>query len=448
MSPVLRTIGCMTLVPPPPVAGVATPPASRTVAAPSRTRRAWALTGSIALAVLCGLLALSAGGSHDAPQGAPHGGAAGLITGYAMLGVFPMLGASVLLVWRHRAPVIVATITMGLTVVVPTTALPALVCLAAVTYARRGWLRWAFIVAAFVATVVADYWDLMGTNSALAALFDSPRQGTPAHAVLLWLVPVLAAIAVAPFAAFGMGRRLLSERDAARRDSASARHTVNALQLQVDQQRERQEIARELHDTLAADLSQVALHAGALELIVGEGDQRAVSAARVVRESTQHSLDDLRHMVRSLRDHDRAIGTGQGLGELPALIDDTLRGGLDVRAQVLVNDAASCSARVGHAAYRIVQEAISNVRRHAPGATLHLDVRGGPADGITIRCTNWLVPQSAPTSTGGGNGLTGMSERAHLVGGTFLGGVTPEGSFAITAWMPWAPSAHVEHPVG
>lgn len=348
-----------------------------------------------------------------------------------------MVGASVLLVWRHRAPVLVAAILTGLTFLVPTTPLPALVALAAVVYARKGWLRWVFVAATYAATMIALCWDVTAPVSLLSAFAGNPAQGSPGRLALFWAVPLVAAVLVTPFAAFGIGRRLLSERDVARRDVATADRTVSALQREVGRQKERQELARELHDTLAADLSQVALHAGALELIVGEGDTRAVSAARVVRASSQRSLDDLRRVVKSLRDHDTAIGTESGLDDLPALVDDALRNGADVRAQIMVSDAASCSGKTGHAAYRIVQEAISNVRRHAPGAALYLDVRGNPRDGLSIRTTNWPVPGAPPTSRGGGDGLTGMSERAQLAGGTFQGGVTPEGTFAITVWMPW-----------
>jgi signal transduction histidine kinase len=396
-------------------------------------RPAWRLVGSIALAVLCGLLTLSSAGQH----GAGDSTFPPVLLSLSMLGAFPMIGVSVLLVWRHRRPVLVSAIATGLTLVIPTSPLPAMVALAAVTFARKGWLRWWLIIAAYAATVVSFSWDVATHESFTADLFGNPAEGTPARLALFWVVPLLAALAVAPFAAYGIGRRLLAERNSARQDTATANRTVTALQRQVEQQLQRQEIARELHDTLAADLSQVALHAGALELIVGNADPRAVSAARTVREATQHSLDDLRSMVKSLRDHDRPGSNEKGLGDLPELIDEASRSGADVRTLLMLSDTASCSPRVGHACYRIVQESISNVRRHAPGAALYLDVRGGPSFGLTIRATNWLVPGAMPTSRGSGLGLQGMHERALLVGGTFQAGATQEGGFAITAWLPW-----------
>jgi signal transduction histidine kinase len=96
---------------------------------------------------------------------------------------------------------------------------------------------------------------------------------------------------------------------------------------------------------------------------------------------------------------------------------------------------------VAHASYRIVQESLSNARRHAPGAAIRVEVRGGPNAGVTIATTNWVTPGTVPTSVGGGHGLAGMSERAALLGGSFQAGVTPDGAFAVTAWLPWSPGS-------
>jgi signal transduction histidine kinase len=255
--------------------------------------------------------------------------------------------------------------------------------------------------------------------------------------MLLWFVPVVAAVAVAPFAAFGIGRRVRAERDAARHGTAAAEWNAAVLHQEVSLERERQAIARDLHDTLAARLSSISLHAGALELQVGDGDRRTADAARAVRESAQDSLDDLRNVVRVLRDPSGAHPGPAALGDLGALIDAALRDGSDVRSQIMVDDPASLDPEVAHTVYRIVQESISNARRHAPGVALFVDVRGGPETGVSVRAYNWLVPGATPTSVGSGLGVTGMSERVALVGGAFHAAPTPEGTYAVVAWMPW-----------
>jgi signal transduction histidine kinase len=185
-------------------------------------------------------------------------------------------------------------------------------------------------------------------------------------------------------------------------------------------------------------LSAVSLNAGALELTVGPDNAQAAAAARAVRESAQTSLDDLRHVVRVLRNPSaETTGESTGLNDLGGLIDVSLRDGSDVRAQVVITDPGTCDQEVAHACYRILQESISNARRHAPGATLYAEVRGGPETGLTIRTVNWLATTSSGTKPSQGHGLIGMSERAALVGGTFQAGVTPEGSFTVVAWLPW-----------
>ena len=429
-------IGAMTSAPPPPVGGwdAASP------AQPGRPRRRMsARAKSIWLVVLCVLLVISTAGTH----GGERSSFPVPLQNYAQLGGFVMIGASVLLMWRHQRPVPIALGLIILTALVPTTPLPVLIALPAATAVTVGIHRWALILGTFVATVISFVWDVASRTSYLAQLVNESAPGTSERFSLFWAVPVLAAATVAPFAATGIARRLRIERDAAQRESSAAERNVKAMHREVELERHRQELARELHDTLAARLSTLSLHAGALELTVGPDDDRAIAAARAVRESAQHSLDDLRHVVKELRNPDALADARTQLGELSALIDEALRAGTDVRAQVFVTDPAACDPRVAHAVYRMVQESISNVRRHAPGAALRIDLRGGPGAGLTLSATNALAPGAQ--TTGSGNGLLGMAERAELLGGTFQAGPVPESAFEVRAWLPWMP---VEPPEG
>ena len=427
--------------PPPPPGGGWHPPAVAPGPPQGRTRgrRTAARTGTIVLVVLCALLALSSGGNH--------GGEGSVfpvpLRSYAVLGSIVMVGASVMLLWRARWPVPISLGLIILTIIVPTTPLPALVALPAATAVTTGGRRWALIVGTYLATAVSFAWDVVARTSFLAAFIESPAPGTSERLALFWAVPFLAAVVVVPFAATGIARRLQAERDAAQRGTDAAELNVKALHREVELERHRQELARELHDTLAASLSTLSLQAGALEMTVDASDDRTAQAARAVRESAQHSLDDLRHVVKELRNPEATTAnSATSLDRLPELVDEALRVGTDVRAQVFVTNPAACDPRVAHAAYRLVQEAISNVRRHAPGAALYVDVRGGPGVGLTVRTANWLLGDGHATrSTTGGNGLRGMAERAELLGGTFHAGPTPEGAFGVTAWLPWVPAA-------
>lgn len=422
----------MTTAPPSPGAWRAPgPPAPYTPKRrhPGRAATVWAVVLSI-------LLAISTSGTHSGDDSVlPQ-----VLRLYVRLGAFVMIGVSVMLVWRHRWPEWISLGAILLTLLIPTTPLPMLVALAAAVAAVGVRRRWALIAGSYLATVVTFVWDLSAPTSYIARFADDPAVGTPERWALLWAVPALAAFAVLPFAVVGVVRRLRVERDAAQHETAMVERNVQALHREVDLERHRQELARELHDTLAARLSTLSLHVGALELSVDPRDERAAAAARVVRESAQHSLDDLRFVVRELRNPTMPEAATMGLGELSTLIDDALRVGTDVRAQVFVSDPGSCDPRVAHAVYRLVQESISNVRRHAPGSPLHVDVRGGPGAGLSIRATNWMTAP-ADLSSSGGNGLLGMAERAELLGGTFQAGPSPDGAFGVVAWLPWVPPA-------
>lgn len=425
----------MSAVPPTPPGGWAAPAVPADLpSVPSRARRTWSLIGSISLAVLCSLLAMAAGGTH----GGQDSTFVPVIKVAAMIGVSPVVAVSVLLMWRHRFPVLVSVSATALALILPSTPLPALVALAALVADRAGWLRWTMIGATYAATVASIGWDVASHTSFLAEFAGEPAEGTPGRLALFWVVPLVAALAVAPFAGYGMARRVRHERDVARLGNAAAARSVAALHQEVSLERERQEIAREIHDTLASRLSALSLHAGALELTVGESDEKATAAARAVRESAQNSLDDLRHVVKVLRNPGSGTDASTGLGDLDTLVDQALRDGTDVRAQVLIGDPSSCNSQVAHACYRLVQEAISNVQRHAPGVALRVEVRGGPRTGLTVSATNWMVP-TGRADEGAGHGLQGMSERVTLVGGTFQAGPTPDGAFAIVAWLPWTP---------
>jgi len=126
------------------------------------------------------------------------------------------------------------------------------------------------------------------------------------------------------------------------------------------------------------------------------------------------------------------------LVDLPELVANTRRAGLPVNLTVLLDQGGTAPAPLSIAVYRIVQESLTNVLRHAPGTGADVTVRGGPGAGLTLAVVNPL-PGTAPEepSPGGGTGLTGIAERAGVLGGTVSIGPTEEGMFAVRAWLPW-----------
>jgi signal transduction histidine kinase len=113
--------------------------------------------------------------------------------------------------------------------------------------------------------------------------------------------------------------------------------------------------------------------------------------------------------------------------------------GVRVRLDVQVDDGADLPAGTGRAAYRIVQEGLTNARKHAPGTTVQVSVAGGAGAGLTIDIRNPapVGAQAATVIPGAGTGLVGLAERATLAGGRLTSGRGSDGEFALTAWLPW-----------
>jgi signal transduction histidine kinase len=248
-----------------------------------------------------------------------------------------------------------------------------------------------------------------------------------------WLVLALAAHA----ALVAWGALLASMRERARRAEVEQAQRVAAARAH-----ERTLIAREMHDVLAHRLSLVAASAGALEYRPDAPPEKIARAAGVVRAGVHQALEELREVIGVLR----ADGTDPAadrpqpvLADLPALLAESHDVGVDVRVDDRVPDGAAVPDIAGRTAYRIVQEGLTNARKHAPGAAVHVLLEGGPGDGLLIELRNPLPggPPAAPP--GSGTGLVGLAERAELAGGTLGHEVTPGGEFRLHAALPWPP---------
>jgi signal transduction histidine kinase len=212
-------------------------------------------------------------------------------------------------------------------------------------------------------------------------------------------------------------------------------------------QHERNRIAREMHDVLAHRISLVSLHAGALELRPDGPPDEIARAAGVIRDSAHRALEDLREVIGVLRadpaGDDWADDAPQRpqptLVDLPELVDESRRAGTRVRLDCGVADPAAVPVVVGLGAYRIVQEGLTNARKHAHGAEVSVTVHGSGGDGVTVEIRNPWPPDAADVTAipGAGSGIIGLAERASLAGGRLEHGRTPAGDFRLWAWLPW-----------
>ena len=198
---------------------------------------------------------------------------------------------------------------------------------------------------------------------------------------------------------------------------------------------ERAHLAREMHDVVAHNVSLIALQAGALRMTAS--DPAAAESARTIRSLSVRTLDELRYMVGVLR-----AGGADGsdlspqptLSDLPRLVASS---GLTVDLEVSPAAAQSCTRPVERAIYRMVQEGLTNVNKHAAGARTAVVVAlSGPWLSVTV--ANEPPPARPPGAAlpPGGHGLIGLRERAALLGGSLDVQATPRGGFVLRATFP------------
>jgi signal transduction histidine kinase len=344
------------------------------------------------------------------------------------------LVAAVMLVWRHRWPTVVTGIALVPPLLMRGDSLVALIALAALTTHFAGWRRWTGTGLVLVATGFAVWRDAgRVTDASLAEAWLSVETTTAK------LVGVVITALVFTSVPFTLGVIRYSNTETRRHQTEQ-----QALRDQVARREEQTRIAREMHDVLGHRLSLLSLQAGALEVNAATTPD-AAEAAKTVRTTARQSLDDLRQVIGVLRGsgfEDRGPGgpaepPQPTLSDVPELIAGARRAGLAVNVTVLLDQATTAPAPLGTAAYRILQEALTNVLRHAPGAPAEVLVRGAPGAGLAIEVVNPLPPHPVP-SPGSGTGLTGVNERISLLGGTLTAGPGANGLFALRAWLPWA----------
>ncbi|MBM7440041.1 sensor histidine kinase [Streptomyces sp. HB132] len=224
-------------------------------------------------------------------------------------------------------------------------------------------------------------------------------------------------------------------RERARRAEAEA-----ALRAEQAQRLAREAIAREMHDVLAHRLTLLSVHAGALEFRPDAPPAEVGRAAGVIRDSAHEALQDLREIIGVLRapgDGDEGNRPQPTLVTLDALIDESRSAGMEVMLDNSVADPAQAPPATGRTVYRIAQEALTNARKHAPGAPVGVTVAGGPGNGLTIEIGNPAPEEPFEPVPGSGQGLIGLTERASLAGGSLEHGPRSDGGFTVRARLPW-----------
>jgi signal transduction histidine kinase len=217
---------------------------------------------------------------------------------------------------------------------------------------------------------------------------------------------------------------------------ARAQTTVAEYEAATEQilAQERARIARELHDVIAHSVSVMGVQAGAARSLMDADPEAARAALRAIEGTARTSVGELERLLTVLRDQgDTAAGRAPqpGLAQLPALVAGVRQAGLPV--ELSMPGLTSLPDGVGLAAYRIVQEALTNALKHAgTSATVNVKHRN---DQLVIEVRNG-GPAAAVPAKPGGHGLIGMRERASLYGGSIQAGPEPDGGFFVQACLP------------
>jgi signal transduction histidine kinase len=255
----------------------------------------------------------------------------------------------------------------------------------------------------------------------------------------LWIVVVAASYAaLVGWGAQNRARRLLVEslEDRARRAEEDQVHRIAEAR-----RSERTKIAREMHDVLAHRLSLLAAYAGALEFRPDAPPDELARAAGVIRTGAHQALEELREVIGVLRDDpaepepDRPQPT---FADLPRLLDEARAAGTPVRLDDRLAAPGTVPDVLGRTVYRVVQEALTNARKHAPGQEATVLVAGEAGRRLLVVVTNRTGP-GAPVRDrvpGSGNGLIGLRERVQLAGGR-LDAKAGRGRFRLWAVLPW-----------
>ncbi|MEH3154918.1 MAG: histidine kinase [Gordonia paraffinivorans] len=327
------------------------------------------------------------------------------------------------LVWRRRWPMPIAIVTN--LICIPFTAVAGAAYLASFSLAVHRPLRHAVPVG--VLGLVAAQLNLV-----LVARVDGTQ---------FWIT--LAFSVLLTGGAIGWGTSIRSRRQLliSLAERANRAESEQRERLAAARAAERERLAREMHDVLAHRMSLLSVHAGALEYRPDAPPEDIARAAGVIRGGVHQMLEDLRDVIAMLRETDDLVAEPQSLADVDDLLDECRGSGATITPHIEIDDPAHIPGVVGRAAYRVVQEGLTNARKHAGPVPVSVDVVGGPGRGLRVTVSQPLNRSGDHRPIPGtGTGLTGLEERVTLAGGSLTHGVV-EHRFVLEARLPWQTGA-------
>lgn len=374
------------------------------------------------------------------------------ISGVGMIIFLVGSALAVAVIWRSRRPVELAGAGAAATFFAALGPTGALIGLMSVVRLKSRGQVFAVGLPVAAATFVRT-WDDMAAHPPQASFWASlfAQDGEPISG---WTRLVVAAILLGGFVGMGLWLRTRAQLADAHEVVEVERQHVSTLTDQVSRQAERERLAREIHDGLGHNLSILSLHANALQSMAdstvdpesgaGPPVDRLKQSAQVVQETAARSVSELHSLLGLLRnpeDPDIAAPT-KTLRDVRALIDESVTAGMPLIATLFVDDSEAADPHIAQAAYRIVQELLTNARTHVPTIPVRLELQGGPADTALFITTANHLPhpdRSQPDArrARAGTGLSGIRERVEHYGGDMSSGVDAQGVFRVSIRLPW-----------
>ncbi len=326
----------------------------------------------------------------------------------------------VLVAWRRRFPVAVALVLNLLSAVSGSIGGPATLALVSLA-TRRQWREIIPVgLVGLAASIVLVQIDPTGA--------DDPWQLTTSF------VAAIVAVTIGWGMYIGSRRELLARL----RERAETTESEQAARLAQARTAERTRIAREMHDVLAHRISMVTTYAGALSYRDDLTPEQVRETAGIIQENSHQALVELRQVLGVLREDSGDADPERpqpSAVDLPGLLDDARESGMNIAADL--GPVESIPDLLGRTAYRVVQEGLTNARKHAPNTLVTVGLAGGPDDGLTIAVRNPVRVGTSLDVPSSGLGLMGLSERATLAGGRLRHGITADREYTLTVWLPW-----------
>ena len=325
---------------------------------------------------------------------------------------------------RRRWPFAVTVLTVAATAVSVSAIGPWIVCQVSLSARRR--------------------WREILPTAALSVLAGQASLAVQPNRTMSWYVNLLfCVLAAGVYVAIGMYLGARRDLIASLHDRAERAEREQALQVSTARAGERTRIAREMHDVLAHRMSLVAVHAGALAYRTDLSAAETRETAAIIQANSQRALADLREILGLLRDTERGIDVTHHrpqptLSDLDSLLDDERAAGAHVTLRSDLEDLDALPESIGRSAFRIVQEGLTNARKHAPHAMVTVELTGHPGNGLDLSVRNPVrVGGELNGKDGAGFGLVGLAERAAASHGRLEHGLTRNGDFVLRAWLPW-----------